>query len=103
MEDIHNYKRLSSQQAELARRHAYAVFLLRPWVMDTFGNRFMETTRGYHPLNPNLYLNQKGDQGKPYLEDLEKFAVWATDKDKLDYLEPWEISSQHADDRVVES
>jgi Capsule polysaccharide biosynthesis protein len=91
LRDIHHISPLTPAQVELAKKHALAVFCLRPWVMETFENRFSESVKGFHPLNPNLFLVAKTQEDFAKSGDLENFARWAVDGRSPDYMEPWPI------------
>jgi hypothetical protein len=89
LQRIHHVQPLTPAQIELAKKHAFAVFCLRPWVMETFENRFMENKKGFHPLNPNLFIVARTQEELLKAKELKKFARWAVDRSSLDYMEEW--------------
>lgn len=78
--------KLDERTTQMARRHAHAVFRLRPWVMRSFRSDFRYRRSGSHPLDHNLRpqvgsvaeLRQNGD--------LEAWATWAAG-DEVDFLD----------------
>jgi hypothetical protein len=92
LRNIQNLKTLTMRQTELAKKHAYAIFCLRPWVMKAFSNMYDVNIKGVHPLNPMLTLRLSSYDELCEAEDLRKFSDWALDPSHLDYLEPWSLS-----------
>lgn len=86
---IEETSRLTAEQIEFAKKHAYAIFRLRPWEAKAFAVSYKESWKGFHPLNPNLSLKAKPGASFQGFEDMKKFAEWAMDRNRLDYLEPW--------------
>jgi len=80
---------LTVSQVELAKKHAYAIFCLRPWVMTSFVNSYDESIRGFYPLNPNVRIKVRSEAELLRSDDLRKFAEWAETTSKYDYLEAW--------------
>jgi hypothetical protein len=80
---------LDAKTRERAKRHAFAVFCLRPWIMESFENFFPEDIAGFHPLNPSLRIKALTPGQVLQNGDLGKFARWALNQSKFDYLEPW--------------
>ena len=91
LRNIQNLETLSDRQVELAKKHAYAIFCLRPWAMEAFSNMYDENIIGAHPLNPMLTLRINSYDELCASEDLKKFSDWALDRSRLDYLEPWPL------------
>jgi hypothetical protein len=83
---LHRRAPLSPAETELARRHAHAAFLLRPWLMTSFRSTFAKQQGGGDPLDHNLAcltgtLAQLQRNG-----DLDRWARWAA-SNEIDYLE----------------
>lgn len=71
----------------LAKRHAYALFRLRPLRITSFVNRYMDESRLVaHPLGHNLDLTLRTEADVRTAPDLRAFAAWAVDRSQLDYL-----------------
>jgi len=101
---IHECEPLCARQHALAKRHALALFCLRPWVMEAFENVHDENLKGYHPLNPKLELKARDYADLAGAEDLRKFAAWADANGSVDYLEAWpteEAERRHATTAAV--
>lgn len=88
---IHEYERMADDQTLLAKKHAYCAFKLRPWGMKSFRAVFNYKKRGVHPLDSNLFFNSKSLEEIKANGDLEKWAVWAGDGNRIDYLDPDEL------------
>jgi hypothetical protein len=73
------------EQVELARRHAYALFRLRPLRFTSFVATIRPLEQMGHPLDHDVEL-RTGDLGDA--EDLRRFRSWALGSKELDYLEP---------------
>lgn len=84
---------LNAEQVELAKKHAYAIFCLRPWEMKAFGNMYDENVKGAHPLNPKLILRASSYDELRMSDDMRKFADWALSRSRLDYLESWPLGT----------
>lgn len=84
---IQTFGSLSQGQTLLAKKHAYAVFLLRPWAMKSFRAVFNYKKRGVHALDHNLFLAVSSLEEIRKNGDLEKLAKWATESKNVDYLE----------------
>jgi hypothetical protein len=72
-------------QVELARRHAYALFRLRPLRFRSFLATIRPLEQMGHPLDHDIEL-RIGDLGTA--GDLRRFSSWALESKELDYLEP---------------
>lgn len=78
--------RLSRERTELARRHAFALFHLRPCRFTTFESRF--SPDAVLPLKEDLELLVRDRDGLRAASDLRSFASWALDTDDADYIDP---------------
>lgn len=77
---------LTDEQTLLGKRHAYALFRLRPFRFSSYDSEFASGARAKHPLNPNLRLKLRTARQVEEAEDLRRFAEWALDPTRLDYL-----------------
>lgn len=84
---IQEFPSLSAEETLLAKKHAYAVFLLRPWPMKSFKAVFNYQKKGIHPLDHNLLLKAHSLEEIQKNGDLEKWAAWAADEKSIDYLD----------------
>ena len=79
---------LSAEQTELARRHAWALFRLRP----THFTSFLATIRPLedmgHPLDHDVEIRVWAPEGLTAGEDLRDIGRWLTESRELDYLLP---------------
>lgn len=78
---------LTREQTILARRHAHAVFIMRPWRMKSFRSHFSYERNGAHPLDQNLHPTVTSLDELQRNGDLDRWARWAGDSSRLDYLE----------------
>lgn len=83
---IQDYPRLTPYQIELAKRYAYTLFILRPWRFQTMKSIYMPVEQANHPLSWNLVINARSCSEIAQAPDLQAFADWAEDNDRLDYL-----------------
>lgn len=88
---IQEYSKLSDEQTLLAKQHAYCAFKLRPWIMKSFKAQFKYKKKGVHPLDSNLFLNASSLDEIKANGDLAKWAAWAGDESKVDYLDMSEL------------
>jgi hypothetical protein len=72
------------EQVELARRHAYALFLLRPLRFSSFVATIRPLEEMGHPLDHDVELRLEEPRSA---EDLRRFSAWALESEELDYLE----------------
>jgi hypothetical protein len=79
---------LSSGQVELARRHAYALFRLRPLRFASFEATMRPLGQAGHPLEHDVAIKIRSRSEVERAEDLRRFAAWAVDSRELDFLEP---------------
>ncbi|MBI5413109.1 hypothetical protein HZA42_02030 [Candidatus Peregrinibacteria bacterium] len=84
---IQEYPRLSEEQTLLAKQHAYCAFKLRPWIMKSFKAQFNYKKKGVHPLDNNLFFTVSSIDEITANGDLAKWAAWAGDENKVDYLD----------------
>ena len=78
---------LSPGQVELARRHAYALFRLRPTRFTSFLATIRPLDEMGHPLDHDVEIRVRTRSDLENAEDLRRFAAWATESRDLDYLE----------------
>jgi len=83
----HEIERLGDEAVLLAKRHAYALFRLRPFRFSSYRASFMPADRLGHPLSHNLTLLPESPRDVEGAADLRDFAEWALG-DELDYLAP---------------
>jgi hypothetical protein len=76
---------LTPEQIELARRHAYALFRLRPLRFSSFVATIRPLEEMGHPLDHDIELRIDDPRSA---EDLRRFSSWALESKELDYLEP---------------
>ena len=78
---------LTPEQVELARRHAYALFRLRPTRFTSFLATIRPLEDMGHPLDHDVEVRVRTRDDLERAEDLRRFAEWATGSRELDYLE----------------
>lgn len=78
----------SAAEIELARRHAYALFRLRPLRFTSFSSVIPELARLGHPLDHDLEIGLRTRAELEQADDLRRFGEWAARSRDLDYLEP---------------
>jgi hypothetical protein len=76
---------MSSQQVELARRFAYALFKIRPWTMSSFAMVKMPIEQTGHPLDHNLTPLIQDAKNLAMAEDIEALGQWMA-TDEIDFL-----------------
>jgi hypothetical protein len=84
---LHQRAPLDAEETKLARQHAYAAFLLRPWRMRSFKSVFDYQKRGTASLDHNLLCTVTSIEEARRNGDLENWAAWAASS-AIDYLEP---------------
>jgi hypothetical protein len=84
---IQEFPSLSDEQTLLAKKHYYAVFCLRPWLMQSFSAEFNYKKRGLHPLDHNLYPKVESLEELSNARDFKKFSDWVLYSKDSDYLE----------------
>ena len=77
---------LRPDQVELARRHAYALFRLRPTPFTSFLATIRPLEEMGHPLDHDVEIRVRTREDLERAEDLRRFAEWATGSRELDYL-----------------
>jgi hypothetical protein len=78
---------LTPEQTLLAKKHAYALFRVRPWKLETLQTLYTPVPIGGHPLEQNLALRLRSPRDLAEAPDLRAFARWAADARDLDYLQ----------------
>ena len=81
---IEEIPRPTPQQVELARRHAHALFRLRPLRFASFVATIRPLEQMGHPLDHDIALRTDDLRSA---EDLRRFTSWALESSELDYLE----------------
>lgn len=79
---------LSPEQAELAKRYAYAIFMLKPFTMTSLRPRLRTGIREMRASDDLIQCCREfeGDKLPP---DLERFSTWVVDAANLDLLDEW--------------
>ena len=83
---IQDYPPMSPEQTDLAKRYAYALFVLRPWRFTSMKSSFLPVEQGNHPLAWDLAANGRWPQNLAEAPDLKAFVDWVEDRDRIDYL-----------------
>ncbi len=85
---IEDLPRLDEDETELAKKHAYGIFHLRPFPFTSFEDSYLdwEAIRTQHPLAVNLKVTLETPEEVEGAHDLQEFAAWARDRSQLDYL-----------------
>ena len=76
----------TAEQVELARRHAYALFRLRPLRFSSFVATIRPLPEMGHPLDHDVELSVRTRKELEAADDLRRFADWALGSTELDYL-----------------
>jgi hypothetical protein len=79
---------LTPEQVELARRHAYGLFRLRPMRFTSFLATIRPLDEMGHPLDHDVEIRVRTREDLERAEDLRRFAEWAIESRELDYLAP---------------
>ena len=77
---------LSAEQTLLAKRHAYALFRLRPTRFTSFSTVIRPLEELGHPLDHDLLVNLRSRDELEHAPDLLAFGRWAAEARELDYL-----------------
>lgn len=85
---IQDYPKLTAEQTLLAKKHAYALFILRPCQFKTFEMVQAPMKKLGHPLDYNVVIRARSFQEMARAEDLEAFARWSVDSEEEDFLSP---------------
>lgn len=86
---IEELPRLTEEQTRLARKHAYAVFKLRPLVFTAFRMEYPNDKSVPTYIKPFIRLGVSNLEGLNRATDMAAFAEWAVDRDRIDYLGPF--------------
>jgi len=78
---------LTAGETLLARRHAYALFRLRPTRFTSFSTVIRPLEETGHPLDHDLVVNLRTRAELERADDLRRFGEWAVGSRALDYLE----------------
>jgi hypothetical protein len=81
----HEISPLDEEAVLLAKRHAYALFRMRPFRFTTYRSHFMPPDRLHHPLSHNLEPTVRTAREVEEARDLRAFGEWALGGE-LDYL-----------------
>jgi hypothetical protein len=76
--------RLDPARVRRARVHAYALFVLRPWIYRSFKTKIGADLSD--PLFQNLFPAVMSEREIAENADLDDFAAWAVEPAKIDYL-----------------
>jgi hypothetical protein len=77
---------LSADQTLLAKKHAYALFRLRPTRFTSFTSIFRPLEELGHPLDHDVVVNLRSRDELERADDLRSFGEWAVRSRELDYL-----------------
>jgi hypothetical protein len=83
---IQDLPRLSPERTSLARRHAYALFHLRPLPFVTFEQVQAPLWKLGHVLDHNVVIRANSFQDLLQAQDLQDFARWVLQSEEEDYL-----------------
>jgi hypothetical protein len=77
---------LSAEQTELARRHAWALFRLRPTRFTSFLATIRPLDEMGHPLDHDVEIRLRTAADTRAADDLRRIGAWLTESRELDYL-----------------
>jgi hypothetical protein len=97
--DAASLEPMSHQQVLSAKRHAQAVFVLRHWKMSSFYSSFSKK-QSVKAAEQNLHLRASSMTDLERKGDLKKWAAWAVDRRKPDYVDRDQLPS--ASERSVD-
>lgn len=83
---LQEFHPLSAEEVMLARKHAYALFEMRPCPFRTFEMIQKPLTKLGHALDHNLVIRAKNFQEIRDASDLHSFANWAQLTHEVDFL-----------------
>ena len=85
---VQDLPRLTADETELAKKHAFGLFHLRPFLFTSFNASYMDRNAfaAQHPLASNLDVVLCTPEEVENAADLRDFVRWAEDADRLDYL-----------------
>ena len=78
--------RLAAAQVELAKKHAHALFKLRPLEFTSFRVRYPDVDTPSHPLDHNVDVFVRSFDELSRARDLAAFADWAVESKRLDFM-----------------
>jgi hypothetical protein len=84
---IEEIPRLPPETVKLARRHAWALFRLRPTRFSSFLATIRPLEEMGHPLDHDVEIRVWTSQGLLVSDDLREIGRWLTESRDLDYLE----------------
>ena len=103
LQNIQEYPPLTPKQKELARRHAYTLFILRPWRFQSVRSVFKPVEQGNHPLAWDLELKDPKQSELSTAPDFKALVDWLEDSARIDYLErPPDNGESHQPSMVKE-
>jgi len=85
---IGSIEALGREQVELARRHAWALFRLRPTAFASFLATIRPLEEMGHPLDHDVEIRVRTPDELRGAADLKRIGSWLTQSRDLDYLEP---------------
>jgi hypothetical protein len=85
---IEEIPRLPPDLVELARRHAWALFRLRPTHFSSFLATIRPLEEMGHPLDHDVEIRVWTPEGLSVSDDLREIGSWLTESRELDYLLP---------------
>jgi hypothetical protein len=83
---IEEYPPLTEAQTELARRHAYGIFKLRPLRLSAFTPQYSSLKNTFHALNGTMRLNVSSLDALVHSPDMVALTEWALRDNAPDYL-----------------
>lgn len=102
LEKLQTLAPLTPEQILRAKWHAFASFVLRPWIMKSFRAEHAMRKRGRHPLDYNLILHAASLDEITNNDDLGKWSRWVK-TDTCDYID-WSLlaNSAHGFESLVD-
>lgn len=88
MRRIHEFPALTSEQTELAKKYAHALFIRRPARFETFTTVFRHDRPVRHPLFWDLRIAARSGRDLREAPDLKAFAEWVLESQQEDFLMP---------------
>ncbi len=77
---------MTAAQVDLAKRHAHAIFNLRPWLMKSFSTVYGDFSDNKQPLSQNIKLNVRSVAEIEAYGDLNQWARYASNRNQIDYF-----------------
>lgn len=84
---IQEFPRMSEEERTLARKHAFALFKMRPFKFDSFAMIQMPLQKLGHLLDHNVAIHIRSKADFMNAMDLKKFSEWANRSNEEDFLE----------------